>query len=296
MALASMTGFARSEGEYKQTRWVWELRSVNGKGLDVRMRLPQGFDALEVQARALFSKAFKRGNITANLQIQREQGDNTLAINEEALDQVLKAVELLKARMPDASAPSIDGILAHKGVLELKEPEESEEDKTRIAEGILASLSDAVDGLQAMRQTEGAAVGGLLISQVDEIARLTKQAEELPSRQTDVIRARLAKQIEELLEASSKLDEQRLHQEAALLATKADVREEIDRLIAHVAAVRELAQAGGPIGRRLDFLAQEFNREANTLCSKSNSVELTTIGLELKTVIDQMREQIQNLE
>lgn len=296
MALASMTGFARVEAEHEDTRWVWELRSVNGKGLDFRLRLPQGLDGVEAEVRKRLSQQLKRGNVSASLQVQRTQGDTALVVNEEALEQVLKALSILRERLPNAPEPSLDGILSHKGVLELEEAEESDEQKQAFQNALLSSFDQALQELIQMRRSEGDAVATLLNGQVSTIEALTKQAEELPSRSPEAIRERLKKQLDELLEASSQLDPQRLHQEAAVLATKADIREELDRLYAHVEAVRELLSKGGAIGRRLDFLAQEFNREANTLCSKSNSVELTAIGVELKTVIDQLREQTQNIE
>ncbi len=209
---------------------------------------------------------------------------------------MLKAISLLKDRLPNAPEPTLDGILGYKGVLEFEEAEENEEAKNAQNKVLLSTFDEALNELVAMRGSEGNAISTLLSGQIDTIEALTKQAEGLPSRSPEAIRARLEAQLQELLEASSHLDPQRLHQEAAILATKADIREELDRLYAHVEAVRELLLKGGAIGRRLDFLAQEFNREANTLCSKSNSVELTAIGLELKTVIDQLREQTQNIE
>ncbi len=296
MALASMTGFARVESSHEEARWVWELRSVNGKGLDVRLRLPQGLDGVEAEVRKRLAAKLKRGNVSVGLQMQRSQSDTTLVVNEEALEQVLKAISLLKDRLPNAPEPTLDGILGYKGVLEFEEAEENEEAKNAQNKVLLSTFDEALNELVAMRGSEGNAISTLLSGQINTIEALTKQAEELPSRSPEAIRARLETQLQELLEASSHLDPQRLHQEAAILATKADIREELDRLYAHVEAVRELLLKGGAIGRRLDFLAQEFNREANTLCSKSNSVELTAIGLELKTVIDQLREQTQNIE
>jgi len=297
MALASMTGFSRAQGTHDTIRWTWELRSVNGKNLDIRMRLPTGLEAIEAEVKARCGKVLRRGNVSIGLSMQRDQGQAVLQVNEEALASVLSALELLKAKLPDAMAPSLDGILAHKGVLELKEPEDDEAARKALQAALLENLDEALTDLVAMRRGEGAAILTVISGQVDTIEKLTKQAEALPGRSTEAIRARLADQIAELMEASAgALDPQRLHQEAAILATKADIREELDRLHAHVAAARDLLNSGGAIGRRFDFLAQEFNRETNTLCSKSNIVDLTAIGLELKAVIDQMREQIQNLE
>ncbi|KZL12496.1 hypothetical protein PsAD2_03801 [Pseudovibrio axinellae] len=296
MALASMTGFARVEGTHNEARWVWELRSVNGKGFDARLRLPQGLDGVEAEVRKRLAVHLKRGNVSVGLQLQRSHSQTAMVVNEEALEQVLKAVATLRERLPDAPEPSLDAILGYKGVLEFEEAEESEEETNLQTAALLSSFDEALNELVAMRRGEGNAISTLLKGQVDTIEALTKQAEELPSRSTQAIRARLESLVKELVDASSQLDSQRLHQEAAILATKSDIREELDRLYAHVEALRELLVKGGAIGRRLDFLAQEFNREANTLCSKSNSVELSAIGLELKTVIDQLREQTQNIE
>ncbi|WP_150525788.1 YicC/YloC family endoribonuclease [Roseibium sediminis] len=297
MALASMTGFARSAGEAGAVRWAWELRSVNGKGLDVRVRIPTGLEGLEVKIKERAGKLLKRGNVNIGLSMQRDQSEATLAINESALEAVLSAVDLLRSRMPDLPPPSLDGILAQKGVFEYQEPEDDEAARDELHAALLTSLDGALLDLVDMRHTEGAAIGDLLANQLSRIADLTEAAEVLPARQPEAIKARLAAQIATLMESSQgQFDVQRLHQEAVLLATRADIREELDRLVAHVKAARDLLAAGGAVGRRLDFLAQEFNREANTLCSKSNDVELTAIGLDLKSVIDQMREQIQNLE
>ncbi|WP_417684084.1 YicC/YloC family endoribonuclease [Roseibium sp.] len=297
MALASMTGFARVQGEAGVVRWTWELRSVNGKNLDVRIRIPTGLEELEQKIRERCARHLKRGNVTVGLSMKRDEGEARLTVNETALESVLSAIDLLRQRLPDVPPPTLDGILAQKGVFELKDQEDDEATRAVMLEQLLVTLDRALDELVSMRRGEGTAIGRLVSGQVDTVADLTRRAEALPSRQLDAIKARLAAQVAELLDAAGgALDPQRLHQEAAILATKADIREEIDRLHAHVDAVRELLGVGGAIGRRLDFLAQEFNRETNTLCSKSNDVELTAIGLDLKSVIDQMREQIQNLE
>ncbi len=297
MALASMTGFARTQGESGNVRWTWELRSVNGKSLDMRIRIPAGLESLEAKIRERCSKVLRRGNVTIGLAMQRDQGEALLTVNQNALDAVLTAIDLLKDRLPDLPPPSLDGILAQKGVFEFKEPEDDEVTRNALHSALLTTLDAALIDLVDMRHTEGAEIGSVLGAQIAKIADLTEQAETLPARQPDAIRQRLEAQVAELMDGSAgQLDPQRLHQEAVILATKADIREELDRLQAHVKAVRELVATGGAIGRRLDFLAQEFNRETNTLCSKSNDVALTSIGLDLKAVIDQMREQIQNLE
>ncbi|PVB63391.1 YicC/YloC family endoribonuclease [Labrenzia sp. 011] len=297
MALASMTGFARAPGDAGPVRWTWELRSVNGKSLDLRIRIPAGLETLEPKIRDRCARVLRRGNVTIGLAMQRDQSELQLQVNEKALEAVLSTIDLLKNRVPDLAPPSLDGILSQKGVFELKEPEEDPQAQAALHNALLTTLDAALIDLVDMRHTEGKAISSILRKQIDTIAELTQAAEDLPARRPEAIRARLHKQVHELMDAADgQLDSQRLHQEAVMLATKADIREELDRLHAHVAAVRDLMDTGGAIGRRLDFLAQEFNREANTLCSKSNDVELTAIGLDLKAVIDQMREQIQNLE
>lgn len=295
MTLYSMTGFARCDGAALGQRWTWELRSVNGKGLDVRLRLPPGLDRLEIAARRRLSERLARGNVQATLNLAREGQATTLRINEEVLDAVLAAMNRIADRI-DATAPTLDGVLAVKGVLETAEVEEDEAARAALDAALLAGLDRAIDDLLAARAGEGAAIGRVLSGQIDEIARLTAAAEAHPARTVEAIRARLAEQVEALMGAVPALDPQRLHQEAVLLATRADIREELDRLTTHVAEARRLMTAGGAVGRRLDFLTQEFNRETNTLCSKANDRELTAIGLELKTVVDQLREQIQNIE
>lgn len=296
MTLASMTGFARVESSYENVRWTWELRSVNGKGLEVRARLGSGFDALEPQIRPLVSKVLARGNVSLSLSVKRDTGSKQeLVVNEAILNGVLDAMAAISDRV-DASRPTLDGILGFKGVVELAEAEMSENAQRELFDAVLDSLNEALADLLKMRQSEGEAIRTLLEGQLSAIEDLTSQAEKSPARTVDAIRQRLKDQIELLMDAHSELDPQRLHQEAVFLATKADIREELDRLYAHVSAARDLMSKGGPIGRKLDFLAQEFNRETNTLCSKSNDKDLTALGLELKTLVDQMREQIQNLE
>jgi uncharacterized protein (TIGR00255 family) len=211
------------------------------------------------------------------------------------LDAVLAALRQIKSRV-DATPPSLDGLLAIKGVMEISDSEESEEEKREAEAAVTKGFSDAVAALAEMRRQEGSALKGVLTARLSEIAALADRADKLPARQPEAIRARLAEQVAALLEQSERFDADRLHQEAILLATKADVREELDRLAAHVAQARNLIEQGGPVGRRLDFLAQELNREANTLCAKANDVELTNIGLELKATVEQYREQVQNVE
>jgi uncharacterized protein (TIGR00255 family) len=295
MALSSMTGFARSHGVYGSYAWAWEIKSVNGKGLDLRLRLPLGFDAVEVPARARIAEVLARGSIQANLAVERSGATPSVHINSAVLDAVLAALRQIKSRV-DATPPSLDGLLAIKGVMEISDSEESEEEKREAEAAVTKGFSDAVAALAEMRRQEGSALKGVLTARLSEIAVLADRADKLPARQPEAIRARLAEQVAALLEQSERFDADRLHQEAILLATKADVREELDRLAAHVAQARNLIEQGGPVGRRLDFLAQELNREANTLCAKANDVELTNIGLELKATVEQYREQVQNVE
>jgi uncharacterized protein (TIGR00255 family) len=291
-----MTGFARGEGTEAGLHWAWEVKSVNGRNLDVRCRLPLGFEALEPAARAAVAEHCKRGNIAAQLTVSRGQQAPRIRINREVLDQLLGLLKELEGKV-EAAPPRLDGLLAVRGVVEAVEEEElSEEAREARNARIMETLGQTLTALQAMRGDEGARLGALLVAHLDEIERLHGRAGASAATQPAALKARLKTQVEALLEASPALSEERLAQEAALLATRSDVREELDRLAAHVAAVRKLLEAGGSIGRRLDFLCQEFNREANTLCSKSADVELTTIGLELKAVIDQLREQVQNIE
>ncbi len=295
MPLISMTGFARADGERGTVRWHWELRSVNGKGLDARFRLPPGIDGVEARLREELARKLKRGNVQATLTVDRTHAAAPLRLNREALAAVLAAIRSLQAEM-ETVPPRPEGILSLKGVLESAEAEESEEEREAFEAAIVATFGEAVEGLARARSEEGRKIETVLRDQVDEIERLTKQAAASPAAGIEAMRARLRSKVAELLDASPALSEERLAQEAALMATKADVREEIDRLIAHVAQAREIFVGREPAGRRLDFLTQEFNREANTLCSKAADVGLTRIGLELKAVIDQLREQVQNVE
>jgi uncharacterized protein (TIGR00255 family) len=295
MALSSMTGFARSHGASGTYAWSWELKSVNAKGLELRLRIPPGWDAIEVPVRAKAAEALARGNVYANLTVNREGAVPVVRVNEQVLSAVLAALTSLSGRV-DAERPRLDGVLGIKGVVEVIDEEESEESRRAAEVAIIAGFAQALAGLSEMRRHEGTALGAILSGRLDEIAKLSARAEAVPGRQPDAIRKKITEQVAALLDTSGRFDADRLHQEAILIATKADIREELDRLAAHVAQARKLIGGGGAIGRRLDFLAQEFNRETNTLCSKSNDVELTNIGLELKSVVEQFREQVQNLE
>jgi uncharacterized protein (TIGR00255 family) len=293
--LASMTGYARAQGGVPGIGFSVEIRSVNARGLDVRMRLTPGYDALEPEIRRRVGKALNRGSVTVNLNIEREGEDGRVVINHAALDAVLGALREVASRI-EAAPPTLDGILALKGVLEQHDAPLDADAEERLQAAVLEAVDAALADLKVARQAEGRALEAILSGQIDEIARLRDLAEAHPGRGRDAILGRLREQIAELSAAGSGLSEDRLLQEALLLATKADIREELDRLRAHIAAARQLIADGGSVGRKLDFLSQEFNREANTLCAKSNAVELTAIGLDLKAVIDQLREQVQNLE
>src|SRR5262245_35643372 len=295
MALSSMTGFARADGVAGTYVWAWELKSVNAKGLELRLRLPSGWDALEIPARNRAGETLTRGTVYANLAVAREGVPPAVRVNEPVLAAVLATIEQIGRRV-QAAPPTLDGILALRGIIEVSEADESEADHRAAEAAIMTGFDRAVAGLSDMRRREGDALGRILTSRLDAIASLSRRAEAAPGRRPEAIKARLAEQISLLLDASDRFDPDRLHQEAILMASKADVREELDRLAAHVEQARGLVATGGPVGRRLDFLAQELNREANTLCAKSNDVELTNIGLELKSVVEQFREQVQNLE
>jgi len=294
-ALSSMTGFARSHGVCGSYTWAWEIKSVNGKGLDLRLRLPSGWDAIEVPVRARAAEALIRGSLQANLTVERSGALPVVRVNAAVLEAILAAIRQLAAKV-EAAPPSLDGLLALKGVIEVSDSEEREDERRSAEAAVLEGFAQVIGALGEMRRHEGAALGRVLSARLGEIAALADRAERAPGRRPDAIRARLAEQITTLLGQSDRFDPDRLHQEAIMIAAKADVREELDRLAAHVAQAQHLIGQGGSIGRRLDFLAQELNREANTLCAKANDVELTNIGLELKAAVEQFREQVQNVE
>ncbi|MBV9262126.1 MAG: YicC family protein [Pseudolabrys sp.] len=295
MALSSMTGFARSQGVVATYAWSWELKSVNAKGFDLRLRLPPGWDAVETPARAKAAETLTRGTVYATLTIERQGVAPAVTVNEQVLEAVLGAAQQLAVRLK-APPPSVEGILGLKGVIEVSDNVEREDDHRAAETAIIAGFAKAIDDLLAARKEEGVALGHILSKRLDEIAALAGRADAAPGGKADAIKARLAGQVAALMETGERFDPDRLHQEALLMAAKADIREELDRLVAHVAQGRKLLADGGPAGRRLDFLSQELNRESNTLCAKANDVELTNIGLELKTVVEQFREQVQNLE
>jgi uncharacterized protein (TIGR00255 family) len=294
-SFVSMTGFADSAGSHEGLRWRWEAKSVNGRGLDIRLRTPPGFDSLEPPARLLAAERFRRGSLQVSLTVEQQDGARGLRVDPAALASAVKLAREVAAETGLAPA-RIDGLLALKGVI--VQDEQAVLDPLQRADrdaAILNSLANAFDALAKARAVEGAKLAALLIGQIDEVERLTREAAGLAAAQPQALRQKLQAQIADMLQGGS-LTEERLAQEAALLATRADVREELDRLRAHVQDARALIAGGEAVGRKLDFLAQEFNREANTLCSKSGDIALTRTGLALKAVIDQLREQAQNVE
>ncbi len=295
MSIASMTGFARASGQDARAAWTIELKCVNGRALDVRCRLPTGLDALEPGLRAAAAEVINRGNLSVLVQMTPTSGVAPIRLNRQALDAVLALVREL-GPIEGVAPARLDGLLALKGIIESIEPEDDEAAREARHAALRASFADALKALVAARRAEGAALAKILGTALGTIADLVARAEASAVQRTEAVRERLRAQVSALLEAGAPLPEERLAQELALLVVKLDVREEIDRLKVHIDAAQKLIEAGGPVGRRLDFLAQEFNREANTLCSKAGDPALTAHGLELKAVIDQFREQVQNIE
>ena len=290
--IASMTGFARADGQRDGCSWCFEVKSVNGRGLDIRLRFPAGFDALEPMARAEMAKRFKRGSLNLTLALNRPAVGGQVRLNRPLLDQLYA---LAREVAGDGPPPRFEALLSVRGVIEVVEESESASFATLEAP-LVADLRLALDRLATARAEEGARLAGVLAKLLEEIADLVAAAGECAATQPAVLRGRLKAQLASLLEATPPLPEERLAQELALLIARGDIREELDRLRAHINAAGELLAAGDGVGRRLDFLCQEFNREANTLCSKSSDTELTRIGLALKATIEQFREQVQNIE
>jgi uncharacterized protein (TIGR00255 family) len=295
MTLKSMTGFARADGVHGDTSWFWEVRSVNGRSLDIRLRLPSGLERLEAGTRSLCQEKLARGNCTVSLAVKRETGLMEIRLNEAALAQALAVAERARG-LSDLKAARLDTLLAMRGVVETAEPQESEEEQAALTHALLAGLAAALDQLVRVRAAEGERLQRVIEKQLGTIEELVGRATAAVARQPEMLAARLKEQIARLSETGVSLEPERLHQEALLLAAKADIQEELDRLRAHVAAANELTASGEPAGRKLEFLAQEFNREANTICSKASDIEISRTGLELKSVIDQLREQVQNIE
>ncbi|MBT8472058.1 MAG: YicC family protein [Marinicaulis sp.] len=291
---SSMTGFARIDVEANGRRWSWEVKSVNGRGFEARFRLPSGFDELEIPLREAARNKIKRGSLNVFLSVKTEDQPVAYKVNEQALSAILDVSSSL-VKNGVSAPPTADGILSLRGVLETVEQEQSDDNKKALHAALKKSFDDAIDALAASRQAEGKNMADVLTGQLDQIDALLKDAIAAADDAIAKLRERLNTQITELLN-SHDISEERLAQEAAILAVKADVREETDRLGAHIAAARELLQNGGAMGRQLDFLTQELNREVNTICSKAPDITLKQIGLDMKQIVDQFREQIQNVE
>jgi uncharacterized protein (TIGR00255 family) len=289
----SMTGFARTEGEADGISWAWEMRSVNSRSLDLRLRLAPGFDGLEPALRASLARLCRRGNVSATLSVNRTVPP-TIRINREMLAQIIALTRDVAAQI-EAAPPRLDGLIGLRGIVETVEDDAEPVLEARRA-AVLAGWEQASRRLVAARAEEGARLSAALETQRAELAALVEAAAGCAAAQPPALRARLEALLAELAGLAPAIPEERVAQELAVLVTRADVREELDRLRAHIAQAGELLENGGAVGRQLDFLCQELNREANTLCSKSASLELTRIGLALKAAIEQFREQVQNLE
>ena len=295
MSISSMTGYARAAGTHADLHWQWEIKSVNGKALDVRCRFPAGFEGLESGLRAAAALAVKRGNLQVSLSVSGALRPETVRLNHTVLDQIIAAGEALRSRIGGEPLRA-DQLLGLRGVLDVDVPDEDEAGIEARNAAMLLSFAEALKALAAARREEGARLATVLTAQLSRVEALALAARDNPARQPEAVRARLAEQVARLMETGAGFDRDRLHQEAVLIATRADIQEELDRLFSHIEAARALLSSGDAIGRKFDFLTQEFNREANTLCSKALDRSLTAIGLDLKTVIDQMREQVQNIE
>ena len=293
----SMTAFASRTGNLNAVSWTWEMRGVNARGLDLRLRVPEGLGQVEAALRTALTAAFKRGNVTVNLRIARDEAASTLQLDAAQLDAVLQALDQVQERAFEMGVtlgqPTAADVLAQRGVLNAGK---ADEDIDALAKTLIAEIAPLVADFAAMRATEGAALHGILQAQLDQIADLTDAADIAAKERAPQVRESLSAALRRVMEDVGEVEEGRIAQELAVLAVKSDVTEEIDRLKSHVAAARTLLSSDGPSGRKLDFLSQEFNREANTLCAKAQAARLTAIGLDLKAVIDQMREQIQNVE
>lgn len=294
MTISSMTGFARSEGQFGALSWIWEVKSVNGRALDIRCRLPSGMDCLEPRLRQTLSGKLKRGHVNVSLQVKRSARDTTVRINHAILGELVAAARALGDET-GVAPPRLDGLLRLAGVTELVEEDESDDEREARETAMIAGFAEAADALAEARRAEGAGLGAIIAGHITELANLSARARQSAALEPALIRQNLEKRVAEILDVAD-ISPERLAQEVAILVAKADVREEIDRLEAHVEAARELVAKGGALGRRLDFLAQELTREANTLCSKASDLALTRIGLDMKATIDQLREQVQNIE
>ncbi|MDG1473060.1 MAG: YicC family protein [Ascidiaceihabitans sp.] len=295
--IKSMTGFASATGAHDVYSWSWELRSVNSKGLDLRLRVPDWIDGLEVDLRKSLAAVAARGNVTLSLRVMREDSTGQVSVNADMLASILTAMAEIEEQAMDRGvslAPSkASDIAAMRGVLDQTT---ADQDTKPLAAALIAQSATVIQSFDEMRQSEGAALDAVMHAQLSEIETLTAEAATIALARLPEVTANLRRNIANVMDNVDGVDEQRIAQELALLAVKSDVTEEIDRLGAHVTAARDLLAAGGSVGRKLDFLMQEFNREANTLCSKAQNTDLTRVGLALKALIDQMREQVQNVE
>lgn len=295
MTLKSMTGFARIEGNFAEYSWYWEIKSVNGKGLDIRTRIPSFLTALEVEARKKVSAALTRGSVYLVLNIDHSGLSEQMVVNEERLKTLLAISDKYKTA-PGIRIASLDGLLSVKGVIELASDDMTEETKSSLHAALLDSLSECLTRLDAAKIDEGKRMQSYLMGQLQTIRTLVSEITQLTGDRLEAMKARFQSSVEKVYDGQGAISEDRLVQEIAILAVKADIQEEIDRLLSHMSEAEKLLESDKPVGRRLDFLTQEFNREANTLCAKSGDSQLTRIGIELKTTIDQFREQIQNIE
>jgi uncharacterized protein (TIGR00255 family) len=292
-----MTGFTRIAGQYDTTGWIWEIRSVNGKGLDLRVRLPYGYEALEAVVRDVAGKCLKRGSVSVSLTVNRAGAVSSYRVNRDLLENLLVlSAELTGENRLSNELPRLDSLLTVRGVVEASDGEDDPKEAEERQKSMAISLREALEALVGVRQAEGARLEAILRERLVELDGLCSEAEGAAALRTEAIRDRLAQQVQDLLDMSPALSEERLAQEAAVLAVKADIREELDRLKSHIEGARGLLDEGMTVGRKLDFLCQEFNREANTLCSKSGDIELTRIGLAMKAAVDQFREQALNVE
>ena len=293
--MKSMTGFGRADGASGTTRWDFEIRAVNGRGLDVRCRMPNGFDGLEAAIRQALQARMSRGSVTVGLRVDGGQRTPVIALNEAALQQVIEAARRVR-ELTGGPPATTEGLLGLRGVLEVVDPAETTAEQEARTAAMLATFEAALAHFIDNRAGEGERLAGLMNAHVTEIEKLVGKISTCAARQPDAIAVRLAQQIERLTGASTSFDPARLHQEAVLIATRADVEEELQRLTIHIAAARDLLAETAPVGRKFDFLTQEFNREANTLCSKASDPDISRMGLAIKVLVDQMREQVANVE
>lgn len=293
----SMTGFAARAGQAEGFTWSWELRSVNGKGFDLRFRMPDWLGVLEADLRKQVSAIVARGSVSLNLRITRDAGDNAVEINPDALARVLAAIAQIEdqagSKGVNLTPASASDVMNFRGVMDAPQNRDA---SAALLSALRADIAPLLESFDAMRATEGASLHSVLTRQLNEIASLTDQAKGLLANRADDMQNNFKAAIARVMDNRADMDEARIAQEIAVLAVKSDVTEEIDRLYSHISAARDLLASGIPVGRKLDFLCQEFNREANTLCSKAQNAKLTEIGLALKVLIDQMREQVQNVE